>query len=169
MAIKFEKKVVIYIFETDRMLQNGGSALMLQSNKETREKPLTNQPKDATIQRGGSMTSLPVNLDNLDKDSQTLYSIEQVKEIMEMIFQQRESAPSNYQPACIDNRVSQQTSPSTKLTMSVREAAALIGISKTKVYDLVRKGEISTIRVGQKIVIPRQAIFDWIQKGVQDG
>ena len=142
---------------------------MLQSNLKTYERPLTNQPKDATIQGEEGKLASPVNLDNLGKNSQTLYSIEQVKEIMEMVFQQRITSSNVQQPVCIDNRVSQQTSPSTKLTMSVREAAALIGISKTKVYDLVRKGEIGIIRVGQKIVIPRQAIFDWIEKGVQDG
>ena len=43
---------------------------------------------------------------------------------------------------------------------SVREAAALIGISRGKVYGLIRDGEIPVIHIGQRMAIPRQAVLD---------
>ena len=49
-----------------------------------------------------------------------------------------------------------------KLTLSVQEAADLIGISKPKMFDLLHSGEISSKRVGKKIIISYQAVVDWI-------
>jgi single-strand DNA-binding protein len=41
-----------------------------------------------------------------------------------------------------------------KATYSVEEAAALIGVSKSKVYDSVRSGELRGIQLGRRVVIP---------------
>ncbi len=65
--------------------------------------------------------------------------------------------------------VSQQPMPGTKMTLSVSEAAEMIGISKPKVYDLIRDGELTSIHVGKKIVIPKQSVIDWLSGGVSNG
>jgi single-strand DNA-binding protein len=41
-----------------------------------------------------------------------------------------------------------------RMTYSVDEAAAILGVCKTKIYDSVRKGEIRGVQVGRRIVIP---------------
>ncbi len=46
---------------------------------------------------------------------------------------------------------------------------ALIGISRGKVYGLIRDGEIPVIHIGQRMAIPRQAVLDWVSKGVNNG
>ena len=56
----------------------------------------------------------------------------------------------------------QSSRPDGKLTLSVQEAADLIGISKPKMFDLLHSGEISSKRVGKKIIISYQAVVDWI-------
>ena len=108
----------------------------------------------------------------MDEMSSNMYTLEQVQEILELVQKygvnpasvSREILNSN-----IDNSiVSQQPSLKTKLTLSVREAAELIGISKGKVYGLIRDGELPVIHVGQKMAIPRQAILDWVNKGVDN-
>lgn len=38
------------------------------------------------------------------------------------------------------------------------EAAALIGASKSKTYELIEKGEIPSVRIGGLLRIPREAI-----------
>ena len=45
-----------------------------------------------------------------------------------------------------------------KLTISVPEAARRLGIGKNLAYDAVARGEIPSIRVGGRILIPVAAL-----------
>lgn len=40
-------------------------------------------------------------------------------------------------------------------TVSVEEAAELLGVSRQTAYKAVRRGEIPSLRLGRKIVVPR--------------
>ena len=105
----------------------------------------------------------------LTDQTAVLYTKEQVENIVEMVIQklfQRGSVPTEMN---LDNSTSQQPKPSTKMTLSVNEAAELIGISRPKVYDLLRDGTLPSIHVGKKIVIPRQAVIDWLSEGESNG
>ncbi len=46
------------------------------------------------------------------------------------------------------------SSPPTRLTMSISEAAELLGISRTTAYELAHSGELSTVRLGRRILVP---------------
>jgi excisionase family DNA binding protein len=48
--------------------------------------------------------------------------------------------------------------PGPRLALSVDEAAALLGVSRDLVYDLVARGEIPSVRLGRRIVVPRHAL-----------
>jgi excisionase family DNA binding protein len=52
-----------------------------------------------------------------------------------------------------------------KLTLTVPETAALLGISRAHAYELVARHELPAIRLGRRVLIPRQAIQDLIQRG----
>ena len=43
-------------------------------------------------------------------------------------------------------------------TLTVAEAAQALGISRALAYDLVRRGEIASLRLGRRIVIPERVI-----------
>jgi excisionase family DNA binding protein len=43
-------------------------------------------------------------------------------------------------------------------TMTVEEVADVLGTGRTATYDAVRRGEIPSIKVGRKLVIPTAAI-----------
>jgi len=46
-----------------------------------------------------------------------------------------------------------------KVTYKVPEVAKMLGISRSLAYDLVRRGEIPSIRLGAKrVVVPRDGI-----------
>ena len=81
----------------------------------------------------------------------------------------KETGAPSVEPEHLDNSTSQQSSPGTKMTLSVREAAELIGISKPKMYELIHSNEIPSIHVGKKIVIARQALMDWLSEGDTNG
>lgn len=43
-------------------------------------------------------------------------------------------------------------------TMSVTKAARVLGISRTTAYECVRSGDIPSVRLGGRIVVPTQAV-----------
>ena len=47
---------------------------------------------------------------------------------------------------------------SDKLVYSVTEIAKLLGIGRSKAYELVRSGTIPSLRLGRRIVIPKLAL-----------
>ena len=50
-----------------------------------------------------------------------------------------------------------------RLTLSVQEAANQIGVSKPVMYKLLDPGEIHAIRIGRKILIPQEAVTDYLR------
>ncbi|MGH9281615.1 MAG: helix-turn-helix domain-containing protein [Acidimicrobiales bacterium] len=55
-----------------------------------------------------------------------------------------------------------------RLTLTVEEAARLLGISRALGYELVARGEVPSIRLGRRIVVPRRAL-DALLDAAQDG
>lgn len=51
-----------------------------------------------------------------------------------------------------------------KTTMSVRELAERMGISLPMAYDLTRRPDFPSIRVGARILIPVEAFHTWLAK-----
>jgi excisionase family DNA binding protein len=45
-----------------------------------------------------------------------------------------------------------------RLTLTVEEAAATLGISRASGYEAVRRGEIPAIRIGRRVLVPRVAL-----------
>jgi excisionase family DNA binding protein len=51
---------------------------------------------------------------------------------------------------------------SERLTLTVDEAAKLIGVSRYTLYEAVRTGSVPTIRLGRRILIPRHALLGFM-------
>lgn len=47
---------------------------------------------------------------------------------------------------------------SERLTLTVEEAATLLGISRAFAYEAVRRGEIPSIRIGRRVLVPKAAL-----------
>ncbi|MFC1926779.1 helix-turn-helix domain-containing protein, partial [Chloroflexota bacterium] len=45
-----------------------------------------------------------------------------------------------------------------KATLTVEEARELLRISRGLIYDAIRRGEIPSIRIGRRILIPTSAL-----------
>jgi excisionase family DNA binding protein len=48
--------------------------------------------------------------------------------------------------------------PPERRTMSVEEAAVALGIGRTTAYMAIRRGELPCLRIGRRVVVPRDAI-----------
>jgi len=51
------------------------------------------------------------------------------------------------------------------LTMSVQEAAQVLGISRAAAYELVHRQELRSVRIGRRIVVPRAAVAEFLDRG----
>lgn len=49
-----------------------------------------------------------------------------------------------------------------RLVFSVREAAEVLGISKSHAYELVARRVLPSLRLGRRIVIPRDALYRFL-------
>jgi len=45
-----------------------------------------------------------------------------------------------------------------RATMTVTEAARFLGISRGKAYEAAARGEIPTLKIGRRILVPRAAL-----------
>ncbi|MGH9169716.1 MAG: helix-turn-helix domain-containing protein [Acidimicrobiales bacterium] len=57
---------------------------------------------------------------------------------------------------------SSDSQASSRLVLSVSEAAELLGISRDLAYDLAARGELPTLRLGRRIVVPRARLLELI-------
>ena len=48
------------------------------------------------------------------------------------------------------------------LTLKAHEAAAVLRISKSKVYELAQSKSFPAIRIGNRVVIPRDKLIQWM-------
>ena len=46
-----------------------------------------------------------------------------------------------------------------RLTLSVEEAANLLGISRSTAYECVRTGELPAVNFGRRVLIPRRRLM----------
>ena len=51
-----------------------------------------------------------------------------------------------------------------KLTLTIEEAAKILGISRGLAYQAARTGELPTIRFGRRFLVPRHALLKLISE-----
>ena len=58
--------------------------------------------------------------------------------------------------------------PPQHLTLTPTDAAQQLRIGRTKMYALLHQRVIPSVRLGRKILIPTQALTDWLQQQASD-
>lgn len=56
-----------------------------------------------------------------------------------------------------------------RLTLTVPEVAARLGIGRNQAYELARAGRIPVIRLGKRMLVPVAALERWLEEQVQRG
>lgn len=51
-----------------------------------------------------------------------------------------------------------------RLTLSITETSKLLGIGRQLCYDRVKVGEIPVIKIGRRLLVPRQALEKMLQE-----
>lgn len=60
------------------------------------------------------------------------------------------------------------TTTTAAATMKVEEAAQLLGIGRNQAYEAVRRGEIPSLRIGGRILVPRSRLMALINGGGEE-
>lgn len=55
-----------------------------------------------------------------------------------------------------------------KLLVPVEEAAAILSLGRSKVFELLAAGEIESLKIGRRRLIPRQALDAFVTRECQD-
>ena len=50
------------------------------------------------------------------------------------------------------------------LVYAVPETAHLLGVSRAFAYELVRRGELPSLRLGRRVVVPRRAVEELLRR-----
>ena len=59
-----------------------------------------------------------------------------------------------------------EQAPEASLAYTVLETAALLGINRHTIYNYIKNGDIPSVRVGNKILVPKTApIFQALREG----
>ena len=56
-----------------------------------------------------------------------------------------------------------------RLALSKSEAAASLGIGTTALHDLIRAGEIPTVRIGARVIVPTDGLREWLRERSKGG
>lgn len=51
---------------------------------------------------------------------------------------------------------------STHATISVEQAAKVLGVGRTAAYEAARRGEFPTRKLGRRVVVPVPALLEWL-------
>ena len=54
------------------------------------------------------------------------------------------------------------------LMISVPELAKVMGISRAGAYDFARRADFPKIKIGTRIVVPKQKFIEWVEQQVKE-
>ncbi|MGO9559861.1 MAG: helix-turn-helix domain-containing protein [Acidimicrobiales bacterium] len=49
------------------------------------------------------------------------------------------------------------------LVLDIPSAARLLGISRALAYELAARGELPVLRLGRRLVVPRKALYEFVE------
>ena len=67
-----------------------------------------------------------------------------------------------------DNNNSKVLSPDeleSRTIITIKEMSTILGIGRNTAYEAVKKGEIPSVKVGRRILVPSKALDKWLESG----
>lgn len=53
--------------------------------------------------------------------------------------------------------------------LTVKEAAAILRISQSKLYQMVKDGKVPHVSLGGRVIFPEARLMEWVNKSVSGG
>ncbi len=97
--------------------------------------------------------------------SQQLYeAIHLIAKILAEAYIEEKNKLNKHSSVVPDNDTVIYLQQNQKLTLTVDEATKLLGIGRSKAYEMINTGEIPSVKFGRKILIPRNRLIGMINK-----
>lgn len=74
--------------------------------------------------------------------------------------------PLESNPDSVELDVNAETSGVQPMLLTIPEAARMIGLGRSKTYELVTRGELRVVRIGRAVRLPRTAVENWVAEQV---
>lgn len=56
-----------------------------------------------------------------------------------------------------------------KLAINIEEFASMVGIGRSKAYELSRRKDFPSIRLGKRVIVPVDRLKVWLDEHAQEG
>lgn len=63
-----------------------------------------------------------------------------------------------------ENRTSSLEEKSAALLISVEEAASILGIGRTLIFELIMQGKVSSVKIGRRRLVVRQELDEFVRE-----
>jgi excisionase family DNA binding protein len=84
------------------------------------------------------------------------------------IEERRIDCPTFREEECGGKAQHQRTNGRTEppLLLRATEVAHLLGLGRSKVYEMMQTGELPTVKIGTAVRVPRAALEQWVQRKI---
>jgi len=55
-----------------------------------------------------------------------------------------------------------------RMLLRATEAAEIVGLGRSKMYELIAKGIVPSVRIGKSVRVPVEGLRQWVQKQVEE-
>ena len=52
--------------------------------------------------------------------------------------------------------------------LNVSEVAKILGLGRSKIYEMTNSGELPVVRIGTAVRVPKKALLEWIESHTKD-
>jgi excisionase family DNA binding protein len=52
--------------------------------------------------------------------------------------------------------------PTSRISVSIQEAAKILGVSKKTFYPLIREGKVRTVKIGRRVLVSVQSLHEFV-------
>ncbi len=54
-----------------------------------------------------------------------------------------------------------------RMALRANEVAKILGLGRSKVYELIQRGDLPVLRIGRSVRVPQAALERWIEQRTQ--
>ena len=63
--------------------------------------------------------------------------------------------------------MNEEVSMGDRQVMRVEEVQAFLGVGRSKVYEMIARGELPALRIGRLFRVPRSALEQWVEENTR--
>jgi excisionase family DNA binding protein len=83
----------------------------------------------------------------------------------DLCFEHKDGDATLIEVKVIEDSKEQPAAGSARATLNLTEVAELLGCARSSVYKWAQQGKLPTIRIGRRVLVPREPFERWLASG----